>query len=226
VIIAVSECTKRDIVEFFHIPESKITVIYQGCHPNFRIKVDESKRSAIAKKYGLPSRFVLSVGSVEARKNLLLAVKALKNVSDDIHLVAVGKSTSYQKEIERYAENAGLTSRVHILDNVSFADLPAVYQSATVFVYPSFFEGFGIPIIEALSSEIPVIAATGSCLEEAGGSDSIYVNPNDDVELSRRIMEVVNSRELAKRMTDAGKKYVKRFSDNIIAAEIMKIYNN
>jgi glycosyltransferase involved in cell wall biosynthesis len=225
-IIAISECTKRDIIEFFHIPKNKITVIYQGCHPNFRIKIDESKRSEIAKKYGLPSRFVLSVGSVEARKNLMLAVKALQNISDDIHLVAVGKSTSYQKEVERYADDAGLTSRVHILNNVSFDDLSAVYQSATVFVYLSFFEGFGIPIIEALSSEIPVIAATGSCLEEAGGRDSIYVNPNDYAELSRRIMEVVNNRELAKRMTDAGKRYVKRFSDNVIADEIMKVYSN
>jgi glycosyltransferase involved in cell wall biosynthesis len=225
-IIAVSECTKRDIVSFFRIPEEKITVIYQGCHPIFRQKVTDEKKSEIADKYRLPSRFILSVGSVEARKNLLLAVKALKNIPEDIHLVAVGKSTLYQSEVEQYAEKAGLQSRVHILNNVSFEDLPTLYQSADVFVFPSFFEGFGIPIIEALSSEIPVIAATGSCLEEAGGPGSVYVNPNDDAELSERIMEILTNQELANKMIETGKKYVKRFSEKTIAVEIMNVYKS
>jgi glycosyltransferase involved in cell wall biosynthesis len=223
-IIAVSECTKRDIVSFFNIAEEKITVIYQGCHPNFRTKVAEEKKAEIANKYCLPSRFILSVGSIEARKNLLLAVRALKNIPEDIHLVAVGKSTPYQSEVEQYAGKWGIKSRLHILNNVSFEDLPALYQSAALFVYPSFFEGFGIPVIEALTSEIPVIAATGSCLEEAGGTGSIYVNPNDDAELSERIMEIVNNEELRNKMIESGKEYVKRFSEKAIAAEIMNIY--
>jgi glycosyltransferase involved in cell wall biosynthesis len=220
-IIAVSECTKRDIISFFRIPEEKITVIYQGCHPDFRKKVTGEKKSEITDKYCLPSRFILSVGSIEARKNLLLAVKALKNIPENIHLVAAGKSTPYQSEVEQYAEKSGLKSRLHILNNVSFDDLPALYQSAALFVYPSFFEGFGIPIVEALSSEIPVIAATGSCLEEAGGPGSIYVNPNNDTELSERIMEILTNRKQANKMIETGKEYVKRFSEKTIAAEIM-----
>jgi glycosyltransferase involved in cell wall biosynthesis len=222
-IIAVSECTKRDIVSFFHIPEEKIAVVYQGCHPSFRQKVSEDKRSEIREKYSLPARFILSVGSIEARKNLLLVVKALKNIPE-IHLVAVGKSTPYQLEVEKYAEKSGVQSRVHILNTVSFEDLPALYQSAALFVYPSFFEGFGIPIIEALTSEIPVIAATGSCLEEAGGPGSLYINPNNDKELSERITEVLTDKALATRMLEAGKEYVKRFSEKTIASEIISIY--
>jgi glycosyltransferase involved in cell wall biosynthesis len=223
-IIAVSECTKRDIVSFFHTPEYKIVVIYQGCHPIYNEKVSEEKKKAVAEKYHLPSRFLLNVGSIEARKNLLLTVKVLKKIPEDIHLVAVGKSTPYQMEVEKYAEKSGIASRLHILNNVSFEDLPAIYQSAVLFVYPSFFEGFGIPVIEALSSEIPVIAATGSCLEEAGGPGSIYVNPNDDTELSEQIMEILNDRELTNKMIETGKEQVKRFSEESIASEIINLY--
>jgi glycosyltransferase involved in cell wall biosynthesis len=219
-IIAVSECTKRDIVSFFHVAAEKIRVIYQGCHPDFRTRVTVDKKAEVADRYCLPSRFILSVGSIEARKNLLLAVKALKNIPEDVHLVAAGKSTPYQLEVERYAEKTGLQSRLHICNNVSFEDLPALYQSALLFVYPSFFEGFGIPIIEALSSEIPVIAATGSCLEEAGGPGSLYVNPDNDVELSERIMDVLNDRDLARKMIVTGRDYLNRFSDEIIASNI------
>jgi glycosyltransferase involved in cell wall biosynthesis len=225
-IIAVSECTKREIISFFHIPEEKIKVVYQGCHPNFHIKVSEDKKKAIAKKYCLPSRFLLNVGSIEARKNLLLAVKALKNIPEDIHLVAVGKYTPYQKKVEKYAQKSGLQSRLHILNNVTFDDLPTIYQSAMLFVYPSFFEGFGIPVIEALTTGLPVIAATGSCLEEAGGKCSIYVNPENDIELSVHIMKVLNNKELSNIMVEAGKEYVKRFSENNIASGIMNIYES
>jgi glycosyltransferase involved in cell wall biosynthesis len=223
-VIAVSECTKRDIVSFFRIPEEKITVIYQGCHPAYGADVPEIRKTTVAGRYGLPSRFLLNVGSIESRKNLLLAVKSLKNIPEDIHLVAVGRSTPYQREVEMYAARSGLSPRLHLLNEVSFEDLPVIYRLASVFVYPSFFEGFGIPVIEALSSGVPVIAATGSCLEEAGGPDSIYVNPNDDTELSKRIMSVLNSRELSNSMIESGKEYVKRFSEKTIASEIMNVY--
>jgi glycosyltransferase involved in cell wall biosynthesis len=223
-IIAVSECTKRDIVSFFHIPEEKIAVVYQGCHPACSAGVPEEGKKAVVEKYGLPSRFLLNVGSIEARKNLLLAVRALKSLPGDVHLVAVGKPTPYQQEVEKYAAKSGLSPRLHLLNSVAFDDLPAIYRLASVFVYPSFFEGFGIPVIEALSSGIPVIAATGSCLEEAGGPGSIYVNPNDEAELSKQIAGILSSRELSGKMSETGKEYVKRFSEKNIAAEIMKIY--
>jgi len=225
-IIAVSECTKRDIISFFHIPEEKITVVYQGCHQQFRETVTNEKKQEIREKYRLPHSFLLYVGSIESRKNLLLAVKALSRLPENIHLVAVGKATPYQTKVEAYAQQSGLESRFHIRNNFSFSDLPAVYQSATAFIYPSFFEGFGIPVIEALSCGVPVIAATGSCLEEAGGTGSFYVNPEDDKELANRILEIVNDESLANRMKEAGKLYVKRFDDEQIASEIVHIYQS
>jgi glycosyltransferase involved in cell wall biosynthesis len=223
-IIAVSECTKQDIVSFFHIPASKIAVVYQGCHPMFSSKVPEAEKRAIAGVYQLPPLFLLTVGSIEARKNLMLIIKAMKHIPEDIHLVAVGKSTLYQQEVETYAGTSGIAPRLHVLNNVSFDDLPAIYQSAAICIYPSFYEGFGIPIIEALTSGIPVIAATGSCLEEAGGPGSVYVEPTDEIGLSKQIITIINDKEQAKRMVEAGKEYVKRFSGKSIAAEIMKVY--
>ncbi|GAP71861.1 glycosyltransferase family 4 protein [Candidatus Symbiothrix dinenymphae] len=221
-IIAVSECTKRDIIAFFHIPEEKIEVVYQGCHPNFRR--DAPASAPQLEKYNLPHRFILSVGSIEARKNLLLPVKALSKIPEDVHLVAVGKPTPYQAEVEVYAAKKGLSTRLHILNNVAFEDLPAIYQSAAVFVYPSFFEGFGIPIIEALSCGVPVIAATGSCLEEAGGPDSVYIAPNDDAELAKKINTILGNKGLSDSMIAAGKTYVQRFSEKAIAEQLMQIY--
>lgn len=223
-IIAVSECTKRDIISFFSIPEEKVAVVYQGCHQQFRQPVTGEKKHEIQEKYNLPTRFLLYVGSIESRKNLLLAVKALCYLPDDIHLVAIGKSTPYQVQVEAYAKQSGLESRLHILSSIPFNDLPAIYQLAEVFIYPSFFEGFGIPIIEALSCGVPVVAASGSCLEEAGGPDSVYVDPNDDRELADRILAIVNNASLANRMIESGKKYVKRFDDEQIASELMHIY--
>ena len=223
-IIAVSESTKRDIVSFFDVPEEKIAVVYQGCHAQFRQRATDEKKREIREKYGLPDKFLLYVGSIESRKNLLLAVKALSQLPCDIQLVAIGKSTPYQSTVEAYARQLGLESRLHIRNKALFSDFPAIYQSATVFIYPSFYEGFGIPVIEALSCGAPVIAATGSCLEEAGGPGSMYVNPEDDKELAARILEIVNDESLATRMIEAGKRYVKRFDDEKIASETIQIY--
>ena len=223
-IIAVSECTKRDIISFFSVPEEKIAVIYQGCHPQFQRSVTEEKKCEIREKYKLPHRFLLYVGSIEPRKNLLTAVKALSRLPEDIQLVAIGRTTPYQAKVEAYAWQSDVKSRLHIRNNIPFGDLPAIYQSADIFLYPSFFEGFGIPVIEALSSEVPVIAATGSCLEEAGGPNSVYVNPEDDRELAARILEILNDEALANRMKIAGKSYVKKFDDEQIASEIIRIY--
>jgi glycosyltransferase involved in cell wall biosynthesis len=225
IVIAVSECTKRDITDFFGIPEEKIRVVYQSCHPQFKTVANTGKIRAVREKYSLPEDFILFVGSIEQRKNLLLAVKALKYLPEAIHLVALGKSTDYQREIESYARLNNLVSRLHIFNNFPFEEFPAVYQMARVFVYPSFFEGFGIPVIEALNSGTPVVAALGSCLEEAGGPDSFYVDPTNERELASRISEILNSRELADRMSIQGKKYAEKFDPRRIAGQLYEIYN-
>jgi glycosyltransferase involved in cell wall biosynthesis len=163
-IIAISEQTKSDILKFYHIPESRIEVIYQNCNPAFQQEVTIEMLEKVKNQYNLPSRYLLNVGTIEARKNLLLIVKALKNIPDDIFLVVIGRETSYSMKVREYISTQNLSERILFLKDVSPEDLPAIYRQAEMFIFPSEFEGFGIPIVEALHSGIPVIAATGSCL--------------------------------------------------------------
>ena len=222
-IIAVSEQTKKDIIRFFGTDPKKIEVIYQNCALEFK-SLDNSRKHEIAAKYKLPEKFILNVGSIEERKNILVVVKALKNINTDIHLVIVGKETAYTKKVNLYIEENGLGSRVHILKNVPFLDLPTIYQLAKVFIYPSLFEGFGIPILEALHSGIPVIAATGSCMEEAGGPNSIYCNPHDENGFAEAIEKVTQDAELRTKMISHGYEHAKRFDDYTIAKQLVALY--
>ena len=224
-IIAVSECTKKDIISFFNIPADKIEVVYQGCHPNFLKPVPQEKKNKIIRKYHLADQFVLCVGSIEPRKNLMLAVRSLSEIKSDVCMVAIGKRTSYQNSVEEFVRKNGLSERVFIYNQIPFEELPAFYQLATVFVLPSVYEGFGIPVIEALSSGLPVIAATGSCLEEAGGEHSLYVDPYDHQSLANQINRVLNDPELAFTMAEKGKQYVCRFSDQQTAQKLLQVYD-
>ena len=223
-IIAVSECTKRDIISCFGVAEEKIAVIYQGCHPNFKQSVSSDKNEEVIRTYSLPVRFLLYVGTIEDRKNLLVIVKALKYLNEDIHLVAVGGKTRYQTIVENYATKHHLSERVHFHHHVLFDDLPSFYQLAQIFILPSFYEGFGIPVIEALTSGTPVIAAKGSCLEEAGGEHTMYIDPDNETELADKINLILSDAQLVHQMSEEGKKYVERFSDETIAKELMHIY--
>ena len=223
-IIAVSECTKRDIIRYFNIPDDKIEVVYQGCDVSFTHPVTEEKKEEVRKKYQLPDHYILNVGSIEERKNILAAVQALPMLPQHIHIVIVGRRTGYTEKVEQFIKDNGLGERVHIISNVPFNDLPAFYQSAEIFVYPSRFEGFGIPIIEALYSGIPVVAATGSCLEEAGGPDSIYVNPDDITGLADAFKQIYSNSDKRKNMVEKGREFAKRFSEKQQSEEIINIY--
>ena len=225
-IIAISECTKRDIIRYFGISEDKIEVVYQGCDTSFTHAVTEEKKREVRSKYQLPEHYILNVGSIEERKNILAAVQALPMLPTDIHLVIVGRRTDYTEKVEQYIKKNKLTERVHIISNVPFDDLPAFYQSAEIFVYPSRFEGFGIPIIEALYSGIPVVAATGSCLEEAGGPESIYVNPDDIAGMADAFKQILANSHQKEGMIEKGKVFAKQFSEKKQAMQIMNIYNN
>lgn len=225
-IIAVSDCTKRDIVEFFGTDPDKISVIYQGCDPQFARLYSQEQKEACRTKYNLPKRFISSVGTLEERKNILLAVKALEHLPTDIHLVACGRNTPYSERVAQYAAEHGLAERVHLISGVSYTDLPLIYQLSEVMVYPSRFEGFGIPIIEAQSSHIPVVAATGSCLEEAGGDAALYVAPDDDEALAEAVSKILGDEKLRTTMVDKGLENVKRFTREKIASDIEALYKS
>jgi len=225
-IIAISEKTKADIIEFYGINPDKIEVIYQSCDDIFKKPYDESTLKRVSLKNKLPEKFILSVGTIEERKNLLLTIQALNNVSEDYKLVVIGKKTAYFQTVEREIKKLSLTSRVIFLQNIPFTDLPAIYQLATLFVYPSFYEGFGIPIIEALYSGLPTVAATGSCLEEAGGPDSIYVHPTDVNALSAAIKQVIESSSQQQLMKRKGLEFVQKFNSPLITEQLINCYKS
>lgn len=223
-IIAVSECTKRDIISCYGIAEDKIDVVYQGCDELFAKVVPEEKKSEVRRKYGLPEKYILYLGSIEERKNLLQLAKALNHLESDISVVAVGKRTPYAKLVDDYVQQNNLSDRFMMIHNAPFADLPSLYQMSSVFVYTSFYEGFGIPILEALNSGVPVIAATGSCLEEAGGEGTIYVSPTDEKELAARLDEVLNDEALRSTMIEKGKEYASRFTMDKLVCSLLDVY--
>lgn len=224
-IIAISECTKRDIIELGGISGDNIDVIYQSCNPRFFSSPDSHPSSLPPHPSSLPRRYMLCVGTIEERKNLMLALRSLVHLPEDIHLVAVGKQTKYAALVEAEAEKLGLKSRLHMLSGVSDADLHAIYSLAEVFVYPSRYEGFGIPIIEAIFSGLPVVACTGSCLEEAGGPDCLYVHP-DDVEGFAQCVSrmLIGSPERDSRI-QLSHNYVQRFRGSDVAGQVMEVYN-
>jgi len=224
-IIAISEKTKEDIVEFYGIAPEKIDVIYQSCDDSFKKLLSDEEKNRVRIKYQLPDNYILNVGTIEERKNLLLIIKALPDIDATFKLVVVGKETNYIKLIKNEIVNLNLQNRVTFLKHIPFNDLPAIYQLADLFVYPSLYEGFGIPIIEALYGGVPVIAATGSCLEEAGGKGSMYINPNDDTALAVAANKILENKILQSEMKEKGWKYVQQFNDDIVTNQLMNCYH-
>ena len=219
-IIAISEQTKKDIVHYLKVPENKIEVIYQGCHEAFKNEIPEQTLSMISEKYSLPHRFILNVGTIEERKNLHRVVQALKGTG--IPLVVVGKKTKYFKKVKKAAEKGKVET--YFLEKVSMEDLAVIYRLADIFIYPSLFEGFGIPVIEALYSSTPVITSNRSSLPEAGGEDSVYVDPENIEDINSKILFLWNNEAERKRRAEKGLKYVQKFNDDQIAQQINSLY--
>ena len=224
-IIAISECTKRDIMHYGKVEPERIELIYQSFSPQFKQNSSPQNNTASEENSSLFTlhsslkRYILSVGTVEERKNLGLAVKALDYLPDNVHLVAVGRQTDYAKSLPKHP-------RLHLMGQLPIEELTALYDGAEAFVYPSRYEGFGIPIIEAISRGLPVVACTGSCLEEAGGPDSIYVDPDDAQAMANAIKSVLKGAPDREQRIERSKEYIKRFEGNDVAAQVMQLYQN
>ena len=220
-IIAISESTKNDIVEFLGVDSNKIEVVYQGCHPAFQKEFDLELQRKTKEKFNLPDKFILNVGTIEKRKGLLTAVQAISDFKD-MQLVVVGKETKYAEQVKDFIYKNNMEDRVHFLKNVSMPELASIYQLADIFVYPSIFEGFGIPIIEALFSKTPVISSTGSCFAEAGGEYSWYVEPGNSSDLKLALLDLWNSKETRDEMAKRGFEFVQKFRDENVAKNLFE----
>ncbi len=222
-IIAISEQTRTDLISFFNINPDKIDVIYQGCDPSFYQIVPDEKKALAKKIYNLPETFMLYVGTVEERKNLLQIIKARHEYGIDLPLVAIGRPTAYMSKIKEYISKQKITD-IRFMETVPLSELPAIYQMSSVFVYPSSFEGFGIPILEALNSGVPVIAAKGSCLEETGGIHSLYIDPENPEEIAVAVNNVLSDNRLREKMIEEGFKHALNFREEKTSRKIMELY--
>lgn len=220
-IIAISERTRQDIIELGGFPQERIDLVYQSCDTRYRLPRSEDELQKVHAEYDLPPRYLLNVGTVEERKNVLLAVKAMEKLPEDLSLIIVGRQTKYAEKVKRYVRRLGLDGRVRFLQGIPNAVLPAIYQMAEAFVYPSRYEGFGIPIIEAIQSGLPVVAATGSCLEEAGGPDNFYVDPDDAEALRDALLKAIALRD---RIVPKAQEYIRRFENGDVARQVLECY--
>jgi len=223
-IIAVSEQTKRDIIEFLGEDEHKIKVVYQTCHNAFKKTYSDKEKKEVCEKYNLPKKFLLNVGTIEERKNAKTIVKAIKDIN--ISLVLIGKETKYTESIKKYIKNNSLEDRVMFFKNINTRELAIIYQLASIFIYPSVFEGFGIPIIEALYSKTPVITNENGVFPEVGGPDSIYVDPFNVKDLKNKINLILSDLSLKEKMIDNGFLFAQKFSNKNMADQTISIYQN
>ena len=224
-IIAISHQTKNDIIEFFGTDENKIEVVYQGCNNVFQSKISKKRIEEICKKYNLPEKFILNVGTIEERKNLLTILKSIKELPKQ-HLVVIGKGKEYKNKCLQYIIEHNLQKRVSFLSGIELEEIAAIYQKSEIMIYPSVFEGFGIPILEALFSKTPVITSQGGCFSETGGEHSIYINPLSVSEITSAITKITTDTNLRNTMIEKGYNYAQNFTDKKVAENLQKIYTS
>lgn len=222
-IIAASKQTKEDIIRLLDVEDERIKVVYQGCHRQFYHRVSPEKISFTRQQFALPSSYLLYVGTIEERKNLLKIIEALYHGQIDIPLVVVGRKTSYFHQVKLFIESKGIKN-IHFLDQVQVTDLPAIYQASQGFIYPSSYEGFGIPILEALNSGVPVITSGGGCLEETAGKGGILIDPENREEMIGAMKQILDDSALRDRLIREGGAHALKFREEQTIPSLYKVY--
>jgi glycosyltransferase involved in cell wall biosynthesis len=229
-IIAISQQTKQDIIDWYGIREEKIDVCYQSCDPVFAEVIAESDKQRTRKRYNLPQQFFLYVGSIIDRKNLLGICQALHiNGNGSLPLVIIGDGRAYKQKVKEYIRDKGLSSQVIFLSETQpigkdTRELATIYQLSTALVYPSSFEGFGIPVLEAMWSGVPVITSSVSCLPETGGEAALYVDPSSPEAIAGAMKRIQDNEDLRREMILLGHRQAENFTLEKCTDEIMRVY--
>ncbi len=237
-IMAISEETKRHIIDTYHIDPSKIEVAYQSCDPLFQVRESEEKKQRIRAKYSLPPQFFLQVGSIIERKNLLNSCKALALIRKEINipLVVIGNGKAYKEKVKQYLADNDLQNHVLFLSDhlkaegknpfVETEDMPALYQLSAALLYPSFYEGFGIPVVEAMSSGVPVITSVSSCMPEIAGGAAFLADPHSPEALAEGMRKFYGNETYRQQAIDNGFENARRFAPDVYAGSVMDIYKS
>lgn len=214
-IIADSRATKEDLVRIYGAERSKIAVVHLGVDPTLRPVQDPGSIASVRRKYGIMDRYILYVGTLQPRKNLSRLIQAfarLQTERERIQLVLAGKKGWLVDTILDQARALGLHDRVVFPGFVDDADLAALYSGATLFAMPSLYEGFCMPVLEAMACETPVICSNTSCLPEIVGDAALTFDPLDVDAMAAAMLRVLNDRKLAKTLVDRGMKQSKQFT--------------
>ncbi len=229
-IIAISENTKNDIVNHYQIDPQKIDVIYQSVNPIFYSNDYSENSKSVLDQFKIPNHYLLYVGTVEQRKNLKAVVEAYGLLPHEfkIPLVVVGRGKKYKSEVETLSRKLGIENKIIWINYLgNNTNLRTIYHNALAFIYPSFYEGFGIPIVEALLSKTPVISARTSSLTEAGGPDSYYVNPKNPEEIATGIEKILGDSVLRNKMIENGYFYANNmFGSEKVTEKINSLYKS
>jgi glycosyltransferase involved in cell wall biosynthesis len=227
-VIAASESARRDIVECYSINPSKISVVYQGCDASFYKRVPDSEIEALRLRYQLPREYLFTLGTMIERKNLFGLVRAWSQLpkSCAIPLVVVGRQTRYSDAVRAWLRQNGLESSVHFLSGVPNADLPTLYQGARAFAFPSHYEGFGIPVLEALASGVPVVTSSVSSLPEAAGGGAALVDPNSQEEIAAALEKVIADETVREQLAIDGRRHLERFTPERLIADLIQVYQD
>jgi glycosyltransferase involved in cell wall biosynthesis len=236
-IIAISKQTKQDIIQFYKTPEEKIAICYQSCNPDFSKQISEQEKQRVKRLYALPEKYFLYVGSIIERKNLLAICEAMLHLKNElaIPLVVIGEGGKYKQQVKDFITANHLGKEIVFLSEHTAAkgeafktakDFPAIYQSAIAMIYPSMFEGFGIPVLEALFSNLPVITSNISSLPEAGGDAAYYVDPLDAGEIAEGMKKIFYDEKLRETMIQKGVLHAQNFTQEKCAAAVMNVYKS
>lgn len=230
-IVAISENTKNDICTYFSIPSERITVIKQACsslYYELGCIQNPTVHQQIEQTFNLPAEFILCVGTIEERKNIALILKSytLLPASYRLPLVCIGQATKYQQKMQRLAAELKVDANIIWINQLTNIEhLIAFYQKASMLIYPSLYEGFGLPVAEALLCKLPVITSTTSSMPEAGGTHTLYTNPHDADELSSLIQRLLDDADLQHTMRERGYDYAMReFNPQVQAKKMMALY--
>jgi len=224
-IVADSENTKRDLIELLDVPGDRISVVYPGVEPRFRPISDEEQLQAVRRRYNLPPRFVLGLGTLQPRKNYVELIHAFAELNlPNLWLVIVGKAGWMYEDIEAAISRLDLARRVILLGYVDDTDLPALYNLADVFAFPSLYEGFGIPPLEAMACGVPVVMADNSALPETAGDAALLVDASDRHALACALSDALSNPRLRQELTHKGVERARHFTWEAAAQSLLATY--